>query len=425
MILSAPPESKSRLALTLRIVCSLTAVVVCVFLIVVSLRFGISRAAVRVGVSSSAIAIAHEAVRLTPSDPDAHRAKAIVFRELRMYQNAKDELEIAVSLRPRDDYLWLELGELRDELDDQVGALSAFDQAAAAAPYYAHTRWQRANLRLRMGRYDEAFPELRAAAKSNRGYMPTLIDLAWSLSKQDVKLTEQLAAIDSVEARTSFARLLARQGKGKETIEQYALIKESVSPEIKKELINSLIATFNYTEAFQIWGNNNGRIENTAQVNDGGFEGSLNFGDTGFGWHVVRQPHIEISQDASEKESGDKSLRMAFTGESPPTLASVSQTIVVKPEHKYRVSLAVKSKEIVSGGAPLLLVEDARSRVRIATANLQLESGIWHKLNVEFTAPANCFAVLLKVARTECQSAPCPIFGTLWLDSVGIEEFGP
>jgi Carbohydrate binding domain/Tetratricopeptide repeat len=402
----------------------LAAVVLCFFLIVISLRFGISRAAGRVGVSNSAIAMAHEAVRLTPSDPAAHRSKAIVFRELRMYQNAKDELEIAVSLRPRDDYLWLELGELRDELNDQVGALSAFDQAVASAPYYAHTRWQRANLRLRLGRYDEAFPELRDAAKSNRRYLPTLIDLAWSLSKHDTKLTEQLAGINSVEARTSFARLLARQGRGTESLEQYALIKGNVSSEIKRELIDSLIATFNYTEAFEIWSDSDGRVAKTAQIYDGGFEGRLNFGEAGFGWHVVRQPQIEVSQDAGDKESGEKSLRIAFTGDSPPTVASVSQILVVKPEHKYRVNFAVRSEELVSGGAPVLLIEDARSRTRIASANLQLESGIWHKLNVEFTAPANTFAVLMKVARNECQTAPCPIFGKLWLDSFGLEEIG-
>jgi Tfp pilus assembly protein PilF len=373
-------------------------------------------------VSNSAIAITNEAVRLTPFDPDAHRAKAIVFRELRMYQNAKDELEIAVSLRPRDDYLWLELGELRDELNDPVGALSAFDQAVASAPYYAHTRWQRANLRLRMGRYDEAFPELRDAAKSNQRYLPTLIDLAWSLSKHDTKLTEQLAGIDSVEARTSFARLLARQGKGKETLEQYATIKDNVSPEIKRELINSLIATFHYTEAFEIWSDNAGRSEANSQIYDGGFEGLLNFGEAGFGWHLVRQPQIEVSQDAGNKESGEKSLRIAFTGDSPATVASVSQMIVVKPEHKYRVSFAVRSEELVTGGAPVLLIEDVRSRKRIGSANLQLESGIWHKLNVEFTVSAECFAVLMKVARNECETAPCPIFGALWLDSFGLEE---
>ena len=386
-----------------------------------SLRFGISRAAGRASVSGKAISLAHEAVRLTPADPDAHRAKAIVFRELRMYQNAKDELEVAVSLRPRDDLLWLELGELRDELDDADGALSAFDNAVMSAPYYAHTRWQRANLRLRMGRYDEAFPELRDAAASNRRYLPTLIDLAWSLSKQDVKLTEQLAGIESIESRTLFARLLARQGKPREALEQFALIKQNVSPEIKRELVDSLMATFNYTEAFQLWSDAAGPV---TQVYDGGFEGPINFGAPGFGWHVVRQPQIEVSQDALEKESGGKSLRIVFTGDSPATIASIAQTIVIKPERRYRLSWAIKSKDIVTGGSPLLSLEDPRSRARIVSANLQLESGIWQKQSVEFSAPIDCDAVLLKVARNECSAAPCPIFGTLWLDSFGIEEIG-
>ena len=391
----------------------------------VSLKFGISRAVGRVGVSSKGIVFANEAARLTPLDPDAHRAKATVFRELGMLQNAKDELEIAVSLRPRDDYLWLELGQILDELGDPVDALDAFDHAVAAAPYYAHTRWQRANLRLRMGRYDEAFPELREAARSNRTYMPTLIDLAWSLSKQDIRLTEELAGIDSVEDRTALARLLAKQGKGRETLEQYESIKSKVPAEIKHELVDALIATFNYAEAFQIWSDTDGSVAPHSQIYDGGFEGLLNFGESSFGWRLIRQPQITVSQDASEKESGGKSLLLEFAGDSPATSASVSQLIVVKPGYTYRLSFAVRSIDIVTGGAPILVVEDARSRNRIRTTDLQLEPGLWHKLNIEFTAPPNCFAVLLRVLRNECQASPCPIFGRLWLDSFGMEESKP
>jgi tetratricopeptide (TPR) repeat protein len=420
-ILQHSLQTKSAITVVIRIASSLAAILICFFLIFVSLRFGISRAVGRAGVSGHNMPFANEATRLTPSDPDAHRAKANVFRELRMYPNAKDELEVAVSLRPRDDFLWLELGMLRDELNDQVGALNAFDQAVALAPYYAHTRWQRSNLRLRLGRYDEAFPELRAAAQSNRVYLPALIDLAWSLSKQDAKLTQELAGIDSVDSRTAFARLLARNGKGSETLEQSQFIKSAVSPAIKRELISSLMATFNYREAFQIWSDG---AAVTSQIYDGGFEGTLNFGETGFGWTIGRGTLVKVSQDAGEKETAERSLRITFGGDSPATLPIISQTIVVRPEQKYRVTLAVKAKDVVTGGAPILVIEAARSRTRLAVANLQLEQGMWHKLSVEFTVPIDCGAVLLKVVRNECETAPCPIFGTLWLDSFGIQEIG-
>ena len=158
-----------------------------------------------------------------------------------MFQEATKEFEIAASLRPNDDYVWLELGMLRDELNDSEGALSAFDQAVTQAPYYAHTRWQRANLRLRMGLYDEAFAELREAAKVIGHSCQSLIDLAWGLSRQDAKLTEQLAGIESPDSRVTFTRFLASKGKGKETREQFALAAQFFSVEQKRELVMALI----------------------------------------------------------------------------------------------------------------------------------------------------------------------------------------
>lgn len=166
-------------------------------------------------------------------------------------------------------------------------------------------------------------------------------------------------------------------------------------------------------------------VEKASQIYDGGLEGSISFGEVGFGWSVGRQPRIDVSQDAAEKETGEKSLRIDFTGDSPSAGPIVSQTIIVKPEHKYRFSFGVKSKDIVTGGAPVLLVTDAKSQAHLGVSSLQLAPGVWHKLKVEFTTPVDCSAVLMKVARNECQSAPCPIFGTLWLDSFSIEEIRP
>ena len=95
---------------------------------------------------------------------------------------AEASLEIATSLRDGSEDLWIELGNTREELGDRQGALAAFDRAVRSAPYYAHTHWQRGNLLLRMGRYDEAFADLRQAAARNREYFPTLINLAWGLT---------------------------------------------------------------------------------------------------------------------------------------------------------------------------------------------------------------------------------------------------
>ncbi|HEY6804099.1 MAG TPA: hypothetical protein VI306_11005 [Pyrinomonadaceae bacterium] len=405
----------------IRIVLSILGIVACVVLITASAQFGFARLLARYGFVTKSIPAAAQAVRLTPKDAEAHRALAVAFRNVQMYREAAKEFEIAASLRPADDYLWLELGTLRDELDDQAGALSAFDQSVANAPYYAHTRWQRANLRLRMGRYDEAFAELREATKSNKVFLPSLIDLAWGVSRGDIKTTEQLVGIESTDSRIAFARFLAGKGKGRETREQFVLVAASVSEAQKRELIAKLSDTRQYGEAFNIW---KGTDAVVSEIYDGGFEGPISFGGSGFGWNIPRElPKISISIDTSEKDTGAKSIRIAFDGPSPAATAIISQPIIIKAGQKYRINFAVKAKGIITGGVPLLRIADVVTNAELAhSANLPQNSANWEKSSFEFTAPATNEAVVLQLARNECQSQPCPIFGVLWLDSLSIEE---
>jgi tetratricopeptide (TPR) repeat protein len=396
----------------------------CLFAIWSTAEFGFSKLLARYGLVTKSIPAAAQAVRLTPEDAEAHRALAVAFRNIQMYREAAKEFEIAASLRPADDYLWLELGTVRDELNDHAGALAAFDESVTRAPFYAHTRWQRANLRLRMGRYDEAFAELRAAAKSNRTLLPNLIDLAWGLSREDTRLTEQLAGIDSVDAHITYARFLAGKGKGRETQEQFMLVESYFSDEQRRQLVRDLMGAHEYREAFNIW---KGAVTDSAavpQIYDGGFEGSIGFAEVGFGWNVSRDlGKVSVSIDPGEKDSGAKSLRVAFEGDSSAAAPVVSQTIVVRPGTKYRINFGFRTKELVSGGLPLLRVLDATTNTELGVSqNFPKTTSQWETHSLEFTTPSACEAIVLKLVRNECQSQPCPIFGVLWLDSLSIEE---
>src|SRR5215217_1788521 len=173
----------------MRIFIGILAILLCLFLMQATARIGFARLLSRYALIANSIPAADEGVRLSPSDPDAHRTRATVLSRLTRTAEATESLELATRLRDRDDYLWIELGNAREEIGDTAGALSALDQAVLWAPYYAHTHWQRGNLLLRMGRTAEAFTELRIAAAANRKYLPNLIDLAWGMSREDLKTT--------------------------------------------------------------------------------------------------------------------------------------------------------------------------------------------------------------------------------------------
>src|SRR5215510_2915453 len=141
----------------MRLGVSLFAIGLCLFLIQASARFGFSRLLTRYALITHSTDVAEAAVNINPSDPDAHRTHAAAYNSQQQPAEAAQSLESAVALRYRDDYLWIELGNTREDLGDTSGALAALDQAVRWASYYAHTHWQRGNLLLRMNRSNEAF----------------------------------------------------------------------------------------------------------------------------------------------------------------------------------------------------------------------------------------------------------------------------
>jgi tetratricopeptide (TPR) repeat protein len=297
------------------------AIVSCLLVVRSAALFGFSRLLVTYSLATGNLAAAKKAIQVTPKDAEAHVAGAAVMTSAGTLDQAVIELERAVALRPADYELWSQLGLLRDQTGDSTAALAAFDEAISRAPFYSEPRWNRGNVLLRMGQYEAAFNDLNQAAQSNPELIPNLIDLAWSISKSDVKLTEQLARIDSDKKRIAFVKLLARRGKAEEAVAKFGAA-GNVSDDIKRELVEQLMARGAFKEAFAVWKVNRdlGTARNVEpSIYDGGFEGALAFAEGGFGWRVPRaQAGISISLDSSRPDSGSKDLRIEFGGESNP-----------------------------------------------------------------------------------------------------------
>jgi tetratricopeptide (TPR) repeat protein len=327
-------------------------------------------------------------------------------------------LEAATSLRYRDDYLWIELGNAREETGDTAGALTAFDQAVRWAPHYAHTHWQRGNLLLRMGRRDEAFAELRNAATANRGYLPNLIDLAWGISREDINATEKFVGMKDDTERLSLIRFLARKGKGKETNAQMRLLSASVAKDHNDEVVRLLFAANAFNDAYDLW-----MPEHpcTPTLFNAGFEDAQILNEPGFGgWVLSPQPKIKMAIDVSEKFGGSKSLQLNFDGDWNPGTPLLSQIVLVERATTYPVTLNVKSKDLATGGPVMLTVNDAENGQLLGKSENFPSTNSWVTLNFDFSTLETSKAAVIRLQRSNCSSSPCPIFGTLWLDEISI-----
>ena len=404
----------------MRILIGVLAIAVCLFLMQAAARFGFSRLIARYAVIANSAPAADEAVRLSPSDPDTHRARAIVFTRLQQPAEALESLERATSLRYRDDYLWIELGNAREETGDKAGALAAMDQAVRWAPHYAHTHWQRGNVLLRMGRTAEAFGELRTAVDANRGYLPGMIDLAWGISRENIEATDQLISVKDDTERLALIRFLANKGKGDAIRAQLRVLSAPLSSEDKEEVVRLLFAANAFNDAFDLWTPTTNY--STPSLFNGNFEDSKILSEPGFGgWFITHgQGKIRMAIDVAEKFAGTKSLQLTFDGEWNPGTPLISQTILVEPNKIYPVSFSIKTKGLATGGPLLLTVNDAASGELLGKSDNFPSTDSWVTLNFEFTTLETSKAAIIRLQRSNCSSSPCPIFGTVWFDEISI-----
>src|ERR1041384_7927152 len=354
----------------MRVAVTILCIAFCLFLIQASARFGFSRMLARYALLENSISAADQAVQLTPSDADVHRSRTTILNRLQRPEEATQSLAIATTLRYRDDILWIELGNTREELGDTAGALAALDQAVRWAPYYAHTRWQRGNLLLRLNRANEAFADLRQAANANLKYLPNLIDLAWGISKGDLKTTESLINLSNETERVALIRYLA----GKSFRDAFTLAHGSAS---------------------------------TSFMN-GGFEDPLVLSEVIFGWSFAADQRNHFAVDVSEKFEGAKSLQINCDGKWNPGTPLLSQTLVVDPAKTYRISFAVQTKDLVTGGPPVITAKDATNHQLLRKSeDFPTATTAWRTLNFEFTTLAGSQAAVIRLERNHCDSALC------------------
>ncbi|HEX8920019.1 MAG TPA: carbohydrate binding domain-containing protein, partial [Pyrinomonadaceae bacterium] len=333
---------------------------------------------------------------------------------------ALPEYERTVALRPRDYFLWLELGRARDMNDDEQGALAALEQAVKLAPAYAQPRWQLGNVLFRAGRVEEAFREMRHAALSDLTLLPNLIDLAWGATGGDALAVEQIIQPERKSWRIALAKYFVRRGQTSEALAQFRLA-GGISEEDRQALLKDLFTARRYTEAYEVWATDRDkRKSGSAFIIDGSFEDRISRDNSGFGWQLARDTQtLRVSVDSSNPHSGKQSLRLDFQGDSNPSQSILTQLILVEPNARYRLSFAVRTEELVTGGLPLFIVSDAgtkESKQLAQSSQFKQSSAGWQEYTVDLTTEKTTSAVLISLRRQNCSSGPCPIFGRLWLD---------
>jgi len=403
-----------------RVLCAVGAAALCFWGIWQAARIGVARTTTRKAAVSNQAAI-DRAVRLSPSDPETHFARGASLQQSEDYTQAKAEFERAVQLRPRDYFLWLLLGMARDSDRDQDGALIALRQSASLAPAYAQPSWQLGNLLLRRGDLNEAFIELRKAAKADPTVLPVVIDLAWNISQHDLRQFEGLLQPDTDATRLGIALFLAKHNQSAAAADQFLSTQVNSGAKVDA-LLDELLKVRAFSDAYRVWVRMRGETANNGGAFfDGGFEGSLATGQAGFGWQISSNlTNVEMSVDTSDRHSGGRSLHIEFRGNSNPATSVLTQLVLVTPLTHYRITFAALTRDLVSAASPVITVTDAsdpKNAVLIQSAPVVPDKSGWRTFTLDLKTNDTTGAIMVSVARQNCANDPCPAFGSLWLDS--------
>jgi hypothetical protein len=389
-----------------------------------AVRIGRARTLAQDAMRTNGVRDADRAVSLVTNDPETHAARGAVLQRTGDYAGACRELERAIQLRPRDYFLWMLLGVSRDLNSDQQGALRALRQAIMLAPVYAKPHWLLGNLLLRTNNTAEAVQELRIAATSDETFLPNVIDLAWGTYRHDPAQTVDAIQPQTDNARMALAIFFAGHNQGAPSLDQFRSVR-SPSTEGIQNLLNALLQANLFVEANEVWAKARQRPGGVASLLNPGFEDEITVGEPGFDWQISESlANVTMSADPSQFQSGKKSLRIDFRGESNPSTPAVSQLVLVKPRTNYRLTFQGLAKDYLSTGVPVLAVFDASDQKGAALAE---SAGIsvanaWREFSIGFNTRDQTNAVRLQFLRQRCDRNPCAAFGTIWLDSFDLQE---
>ena len=336
---------------------------------------------------------------------------------------------VALSLNPRSADLWSDVGSAYEAEGNVAAARDAFLHAKRAYPLSAEISWRYANFLLRQGDVDTAFSEMHHAVETEpkRGaealsralIAEPNIDLVLDRVLPTMSDAYTAAIFDQVsEGHTANAvliwnRLVALHPK-QLPLQTYTYY-----------LVDALLREKQVAEAHRVWkqaadfagyANISGPADSLLW--DGGFESGI-FG-SGFAWSPPGGAEIQISFDAREKHSGNRSLRLLFNGRYNLGLNGPCTEVAVQPSTAYQFSAWVRTQSITTEqGIRFQLCPIGTQETTVATSDLR-GTQPWTKIETSWTSGKNVQELQVCVSRLPSQEFNDKIQGIAWVDDVAL-----
>jgi tetratricopeptide (TPR) repeat protein len=325
--------------------------------------------------------------------------------------------------------LWINIGYTRYKTNDFTGAEAAYQKSLQLAPNYSQPHRYLGRFLLKNNQIEKAFDHLGKAAEYDSKIYPELLHLARKQFPDDGTEIEKAVKSNDVKSQKILAGYLIKHHLLTERTKAF-LIGEDLNDKEKNEFISYLIKKEDFQTAYHIWtslGSHKGKFENQEKnmIFDGGFEHLVENEEVGFGWQIIpRNDSLAVVIDDQIYNSGKQALKIKFDGQTRAKTNVISQMILVKPNRSYRLTFAVKSSELITGGLPFIVITDAQSKKDIAQSKvINSTNDKWIQQIVDFRTNETPL-ITVNLQRMGCDVKLCPIMGLVWLDDFVLRELG-
>jgi tetratricopeptide (TPR) repeat protein len=157
-------------------------------------------------------------------------------------------------------------------------------------------------------------------------------------------------------------------------------------------------------------------------MTNAGFENQIT--RRGFDWRYSedKKQNWEIRRISTSVPKEYHALRIRFAGAENISFHHLYQIVPVVPLQTYRLSYFWKSKWITTDQGPFVEIYGYDQNGLHHKGPMMTGTNLWHNETIEFTAPENCHAVVVRLRRLQSHRFDSKIAGTLWLDDFKLEK---
>lgn len=330
-------------------------------------------------------------------------------------------LKHALEVNPHSPWIWLDLATARRIAGDSAGERAAMERATAADPRTPLIAWETASVLLLDGKTEAALGRLRVVVENDPQRAREALRLAWRASGSVPAVLKQ-ATPETPSAHLAFIDVLLAERRTPEALGVWrAMIAKGIRPESihTGRLLEYLVMEREVEGALGVWRDLSGdanslSADERGQVSlvDPGFEDEPLTG--GFRWRLQAAGGVTIGHDDAVMKSGNRSLRMDFSGNAVQ-LPGVEQWIPVAPGASYEISSMIRTESLETARPPRWFIQDAYTHQVLAKSEEWGTAAGWRQVAVNFTVPQATRMVALRVARDDASKL---IRGRVWIDDV-------